>query len=179
MKTYIALLRGINVSGKNSLKMAVLKQLATDLNLVNVQTYIQSGNLIFQSEELDPTLLSQQIHQAIFMELGLTIPILTFTVDSFKTILNQNPFSQTEEQEQLYLTFFEAIPHSPNLEAIQAKKATEELLHYSDSVLYLVAALGYGKTKLSNTFLEKKLHVSATTRNYKTCLKLLELAEID
>lgn len=178
MKNYISLLRGINVSGKNSLKMAVLKQLATDLNLGKVQTYIQSGNLIFQSNETDTALLSQKIHQAILLELGLTIPILTFTVDTFKTILNQNPFVKEEELEQLYLTFFDAVPNAPNLEAIQAKKASEELLHYSDSALYLVAALGYGKTKLSNTFLEKKLSVSATTRNYKTCLKLLELAKI-
>lgn len=177
MQKYISLLRGINVSGKNILKMDLLKQIAIELEFAQVQTYIQSGNLVFQSKEKDTTLLSQKIQQAISQKLDFTIPVFTFSLEIFKTRLSQNPFTQKEELEQLYLTFFQPILEPPTLTGIQAKKAPEEQWYYIDSTLYLVASLGYGKTKISNTFLESQFKVNATTRNYKTCLTLIELAE--
>lgn len=177
MKTYIALLRGINVSGKNSIKMEVLNQLCSDLNLLNVQTYIQSGNIIFQSEELNAAVISLQISQAIQDQLALTVPVLTLDLDTFKSIVLSNPFTKEEELKQLYITFYNQPSLLIDVTAITAKKAPEELLHMSDSAIYLVANIGYGKTKITNTLIENKRKVTATTRNYRTCLKLIELAE--
>lgn len=76
MKTYITLLRGINVSGKNIIKMDVLKQLCIDLDLHNVQTYIQSGNIVYKAVEVDSSILSKKIQDKILSTLNLTVPKL-------------------------------------------------------------------------------------------------------
>ena len=177
MKTYISLLRGINVSGKNTIKMEVLKKLALNLNFAQVQTYIQSGNLLFQTEETDERLLSHQIHQAIQEELRLDIPVLTLSATTFETLVRQCPFTQTEEQAQLYISFLHSTPTVQNHTHILEKKTVEEHVAFSDSAAYLVATNGYGHTKITNTLLEQKLCITATTRNYKTCIKLIELAD--
>lgn len=177
MKTYISLLRGINVSGKNSIKMEVLKQVCTTIGLQNVQTYIQSGNIIFQSEEPNAAVISHQLKQAILDSLKLNIPVLTLGLDTFKSTVLNNPFTQEEELKQLYITFFNQLTLLEDTNSITTKKAPEELLHINDTAIYLVANIGYGKTKITNTLIENKLKVTATTRNYRTCLKLIELAE--
>ncbi|WP_158963787.1 DUF1697 domain-containing protein [Myroides fluvii] len=176
MQTFISLLRGINVSGKNTIKMEVLKQLASNLNFTQVQTYIQSGNLLFQSEELDEKHLSNRIQHAIKAELGLVVPVLTLSATTFESIVNQCPFTQAEEQAQLYISFFDSIPTTPNNAQILEKVTPEERLAFSDSAAYLVATQGYGRTKITNALFEQKLDLIATTRNYKTCIKLIELA---
>ncbi len=176
MTTYISLLRGINVSGKNTVKMDVLKQLATKLNFVQAQTYIQSGNLLFRSEETDTSKLSLQLQQAIHTELGLLVPVLTLAVSTFQNLIDQCPITLEEEQAQLYVTFFGSFPKRQDSSDIFEKLSPKERLILCDSVAYLVAAIGYGNTKITNAFLEKKLQITATTRNYKTCKKLVELA---
>lgn len=176
MKTYIALLRGINVSGKNSIKMEVLKQVCTNISLQNVQTYIQSGNIIFQSEEQNAAVISMQISQAILDSLELNIPVLTVDLSTFKNTVLNNPFTQEEELKQLYITFYNHPLLLGDTSGITAKKAPEELLHISNTACYLVANISYGKTKITNNLIENKLKVTATTRNYRTCLQLIELA---
>ncbi|ALU26396.1 MULTISPECIES: DUF1697 domain-containing protein [Myroides] len=176
MKTYITLLRGINVSGKNIIKMNVLKQLCVDLGLHNVQTYIQSGNIIYQSVEVDSSILSKKIQDKILSTLNLTVPILTLDIDQFEEILAQHPFTKEEELAQLYLTFIDGTPQQEGINSLEEKKDTLELLHTTDNAIYLVANIGYGKTKINNTLIENKLKVTATTRNYKTCLQIKALA---
>lgn len=176
MKTYITLLRGINVSGKNIIKMNVLKQLCVDLGLHNVQTYIQSGNIIYQSVEVDSSILSKKIQDKILSTLNLTVPILTLDIDQFEEILAQHPFTKEEELAQLYLTFIDGTPQQEGINSLEEKKDTLELLHTTESAVYLVTNIGYGKTKINNTLIENKLKVTATTRNYKTCLQIKALA---
>lgn len=176
MKTYIALLRGINVSGKNIIKMEVLKQVCTNIGLQNVQTYIQSGNIIFQSKEQNTEAISLQISQAIQEQLDLTVPVLTLDLDTFKSIVLSNPFTKEEELKQLYITFYNQPSLLMDVTTITAKKAPEELLHITEVAIYLVANIGYRKTKITNTLIENKLKATATTRNYRTCLNLIELA---
>lgn len=178
MKTYITLLRGINVSGKNIIKMDVLKQLCIDLGLHNVQTYIQSGNIVYQSEEQDSTILSKRIHSTILAHLELDVPVLTLESEQFKKIINENPFTTEEELAQLYITFIEGTPYREGIHTLIDKKADTELLHITASAVFLVANIGYGKTKVNNTLIENKLKVTATTRNYKTCLKLISLTSV-
>lgn len=176
MKTYITLLRGINVSGKNIIKMDVLKQLCAEIGLQNVQTYIQSGNIIYQSVELDSSVLSKRIQDKILSTLNLTVPILTLDIDQFEEILAQHPFTKEEELAQLYITFINGTPQQEGINNLEEKKDTLELLHTTDNAIYLVANIGYGKTKITNTLIENQLKVTATTRNYKTCLKIKALA---
>lgn len=178
MQTYISLLRGINVSGKNLLKMGVLKQLANKLHFVQVQTYIQSGNLVFQSEENNPHQLSNQLEQIIKEKLGLSVAVLTSSVAAMQQILQQCPFTEAEEQAQLYVSFFTSSPFLANQSKIVQKKAAEERLFFTESAAYLVAANGYRKTKITHTLWEQKLQIIATIRNYKTCLKLIEMGHL-
>jgi uncharacterized protein (DUF1697 family) len=176
MTTYIALLRAINVSGKNKITMDVLKQLFHTIGFAQVQTYIQSGNVIFQSEETEVNTITKRIEQALADQLGLLVSVLTLPLTSLQTILDHCPFTQPEEQAQLYISFFNSKPTVLEPTALLDKKAPEEHLVLTDTAAYFVATNGYGKTKITNALLEQKLHVVATTRNYKTCLKLLELA---
>lgn len=179
MTTYIALLRAINVSGKNKITMEVLKQLLLHLGFTQVQTYIQSGNVIFQSEETNANQITSRIEQAITEQLGLIVAVITLPLVTFQTILDHCPFKHPEEQAQLYITFFNAKPAAElELTTLLSKKAPEEHLVLTDSAAYFVAANGYGKTKITNALLEQKLGIVATTRNYKTCLTLLKLAAL-
>lgn len=156
--------------------MDVLKQLCTDIGLLNVQTYIQSGNIVYQASEQDCAILSQNIHNTILAQLGLDIPTFTLSSKQFDDIINQNPFTAEEELAQLYITFIEGVPYPNGKTAIEEKKADNELLHITTSAIFLIANIGYDKTKVNNTLIENKLKVTATTRNYKTCLKLISLA---
>lgn len=157
--------------------MNVLQQILLNMGLTQVQTYIQSGNLIYQSEEQDPLLLSERIRRAILTHTELDIPVLTLALDTFKTKIEQCPFTTVEEQNQLYFTFFYSPITSIDQSVFTAKKQADELLCLLPSILYLVTPGGYGKTKLTTTFIENKLGISTTTRNYKTCCKLIELAK--
>ncbi|MEC4114732.1 DUF1697 domain-containing protein [Myroides pelagicus] len=177
MKTYITLLRGINVSGKNIIKIEALKSLCTTLGLQNIKTYIQSGNIVYQTTTQDPHALSLKIHQTIRDNFGLNISILTMSSEQFEDIVNQNPYNTTDELSKLYISFINSPPQLNHLDSLNEKKADTELIHITTSAVYLVAAIGYGKTKITNTLIENKLKVTATTRNYKTCLKLIELSK--
>ncbi|MEC4007011.1 DUF1697 domain-containing protein [Myroides odoratimimus] len=176
MKTYITLLRGINVSGKNIIKMNVLKQLCVDLGLHNVQTYIQSGNIVYQAVEQDCTILSKNIHNTILNTLDLDVPTITIEELQLDRIIKDNPFTTEENLNRLYINFLESVPHLDGTNMLIGKKADTELLQVTESAVYLVANIGYGKTKITNTLIENKLKVTATTRNYKTCLQIKALA---
>ncbi|CAL2076659.1 DUF1697 domain-containing protein [Tenacibaculum sp. 190524A02b] len=170
MKTYIILLRGINVSGKNKLPMAELKTLLQDLNFEKVQTYIQSGNIILKSEEEKAT-ISNKIKTEIANKYGYDVPVLTKTIEEWREGIENNPFKEVAEKQQ-YFTFLSEASKITEIEV----NAKEDEFTINNNMVYVNAVGGYGKTKLNNNFFEKKLKVEATTRNLKTTLKLLELA---
>ena len=175
MKTYISMLRGINVSGRKKIRMTDLKSLYELLGLANVQTYVQSGNVVFDSPEQDRAKLKDSIEAQIEATFGFSAPVLIRSADDFKRIIESHPFKR-EDPIRVLVTFLYERP-------IQSK--LENLSHYEDIVdkfvtgeqeIYLFCPGGYGKTKLSNTFFEKKLDVTATTRNWKSVNVLYEMA---
>ncbi|MDY0781118.1 DUF1697 domain-containing protein [Tenacibaculum sp. IB213877] len=172
MKTYIVLLRGINVSGKNKLPMAELRQLLKDEGFQNVQTYIQSGNIVVASQK-NKDEVTQSIHQVIKNTYGYEVPVLVKTVQEWQKAIDNNPFKAVEEKQQ-YFTFLSQKPSQVTIE-VDAKEDEFKLI---DEVVYVNAVGGYGSTKLNNNFFENKLKVSATTRNLKTTLKLFEMAKV-
>jgi uncharacterized protein (DUF1697 family) len=177
MKTYISMIRGINVGGKR-VKMADLKDLYLSLNLKNVTSYIQSGNVIFRTENNDSDGISKEIQEKILDVFGYEVTVIIKTLDEFKNIIDALPFD-IEEQEHLYLTFLSDKPqnnlHEIDLSGVNGIKEGEKLIISSKEV-YLYLPYGYGRTKLNNNFLEKKLHLNATTRNWKTVNKLYQIA---
>ena len=172
MKKYIVLLRGINVSGKNKLPMAELRQLLNDLQFQNIQTYIQSGNIILDSQK-EKSETCEIIKEGIFAKLGYEIPVIARTISEFKKVVDNYPFSK-ENEKIVAFTFLNKVPIKTT---IDIKNIKEDKYKVDNDVVYLNCSSGFGKTKLTNNSIEKKLNVIATTRNLRTTLKLLELAK--
>jgi len=178
MKTYICLLRGINVSGKNIIKMDALKQMFESLGATNVKTYIQSGNVVFQYKDEKPVALETLITSRILADFGFDVPVQVLSSEKLKRIVENNPFLKDSSKDEafLHLTFLSEPPQKIDQEILFSKKTGNEEIVITDAVAYLYCPHGYGGTKLNNNFLENKLKVQATTRNWKTTLKLLEMA---
>jgi len=178
MTTYISLLRGINVSGQKLIKMDDLKAMYRQLNFQNIETYLQSGNVIFWDEKYDPSDLATTISSKIQKQFGFEVPVIVLNVDDLKAIIEANPFKDDLKMDQqfLHVTFLAADPKKIDFETITAKRSSGEEIVMIKKAVYLYCPNGYGRTKLTNNFLETKLRVGATTRNWKTVNELLKIA---
>ena len=177
MKTYIALLRGINVGGNNSLPMKDLVAALESAGARDVATYIQSGNAVFRSEEQDASLLAEGIRAAIGDRHGFEPRVLVLTSEEMEEAVRSNPFPEAEsEPKTLHLYFLAVTPERPDLDALERIKGERERFVLSDGVFYLHAPEGIGRSKLAANA-EKLLGVPATARNWRTVRKVLEMAE--
>ena len=178
MNTFIAILRGINVSGKKIIKMDVLTKLLEEIKLENVTTYVQSGNAVFSTNLTNIKEIGDLIHDKIVESLSFEVPVLILTIEKLKNIIENNPFLKdlSIDKEFLHYTFLANKPEEINTEKVESSKTEDEQYFVADDVVYLYCPSGYGKTKLTNNFFEKLLNVSATTRNQNTTTSLLQLA---
>lgn len=175
MQTYIVLLRGINVSGRNILPMAALREMLEQLQFANVQTYIQSGNVILQTAETPTTTLAQQISDAILATFGLTVPTVVLTLATLQDIAQNNPFLiENVDIQHLHVTIFGSEPAADAQQKVIAQAPDNEQIKFSNAAAYLYCPDGYHRSKLSNNYLEKQLKTVATTRNWRTISTLLE-----
>jgi uncharacterized protein (DUF1697 family) len=177
-KTYIAILRGINVSGQKMIKMEVLRMMMESLGFQEVSTYIQSGNVVFRAENASTTEVTEEITEKIQEEFGFHVPVIVLEAETLGHIIAGNPFATDPALDtgKMHVTFLASAPPAFEREAIEAKKQDGERIAFSELAVYLYCPNGYGNTKLSNDFLEKKLKVMATTRNWKTVCILMEMA---
>lgn len=174
---YISLLRGINVAGKKKIIMKELKTLYESLGFENVITYIQSGNVIFDSNDSAKVLVSK-IKKSITLKYGFTVPIQVREKSEFNDIALNCPFNKLDlikEGTKVMVTFLNTLPTQENIINLMKYIKEPECLVVIKSEVYLYCPNGYGTTKLNNNFLESKLKVEATTRNWKSVLKLKEL----
>lgn len=178
MQTYISLLRGINVGGHRMIKMDTLQELLKKLGMRDVSTYIQSGNLVYRSKETDIQKLNLMLKKGIENEFGFEVPVITFTSAEWSAIIQDNPFTRdnTKNPAYMHLTLLSDIPLDENVGKICKKDYPDEDFFIAGKAVYLYCPDGYSNTKLNNTLLEKKLKISATTRNWKTAIALAELA---
>lgn len=178
MITYISILRGINVSGQKIIKMDALKKMYENLKFKNIQTYVQSGNVIFSSKEKEGEKLERLISSKIETEFGFEVPVIVLSITALETIIENNPFAKNKLKDIsfLHVTFLANIPSQFDKQTIMGKKKPEEEIEFTDAAVYLYCPNGYGKTKLNNNFLENKLKVTGTTRNWKTTNALLKIA---
>ncbi len=176
---YISILRGINVGGKKTIKMDRLRDLYMKLGFNDVKTYIQSGNVVFKFDYVDQNILEEQISKILKVESGFEIPIIVMSFDNLKHIIENNPLNADLHKDfaNLYVTFLSVEIEFVNKGKIILKKQPEEEVWFSEKAIYLYCPKGYGKTKLTNNFLEKTLNVVATTRNWKTTSKLFAIAQ--
>ena len=178
MINYIALLRGINVGGHRKVPMAELRQLMSDLGFDHVKTYIQSGNIIFNADTEDTVQLAEKIQKAILRHFGFEVPVICLEAARLQHAVKSNPFATASTPiENLHLTFLSETPEESQVTALEAMDYAPDQFDHQNTWIYLNIPGKYHKTKLSNALFEKKLKVSATTRNWKTVLKLSELLQ--
>ena len=159
--------------------MADLKAIYENLQLSDVNTYIQSGNVIFKSNEnLPDTVFANRIEDEIFKKYTFQVSVIIRREDEMREIISENPFLKGKniDHGKLHVTFLAEIPLKGNIESIETFNFTPDRFIIHKKEVYLYVPNGYGETKLSNTFFEKKLKVKATTRNWKTVTKLYQLA---
>ena len=178
MSTYIALLRGINVSGQKKIQMAYLRKLFETLGLKDVQSYIQSGNVVFDIEDnISVSDLHQNIENAIQNQYGFFVPVLITTPGSIEQILTRNPYKKEAilEPNRVLITLLQDTPDPTLLASLCNLEYPPDRFEYNENSVFIHCPNGSGKSKLSNNFLETKLKVKATSRNYQTLKKILEL----
>ena len=176
MDTYIALLRGINVGGHNSLPMKTLAAIMESLGLRNIRTYIQSGNVVFDYSGHDDYLIPQKITSEIDQQFGFSPLVIILTLQEFERVVTNNPFDrQVSDLQNLHFGFLASKPDQPDLVKMESLKANSEQFHLTDRVFYLFAPMGIGKSKLA-TQVEKLIGVPMTDRNFRTVQKILEIA---
>jgi uncharacterized protein (DUF1697 family) len=176
---YITLLRGINVSGHKTILMDDLKSLFEKMDFSGVKTYIQSGNVIFNTGETTTDAeLAQRIQQAITAKYNFYVPVVIRSRSEMEEILANNPFLKEKDinPDWLHVTFLSGSPRQSDREAVSKYDFSPDRFYLVRNEAYLYCPQGYGNTKISNLFFENRLKVSATTRNWKTVLKLVDLA---
>ncbi len=179
METFISILRGINVSGHRKIPMVDLKSLYEKSGFKDVITYIQSGNVIFKTDKkFTNESLGKILEKKINEKFNLDVPVIMRQLEEMKNILSINPFLKINNVniEKLHVTFLDKIPSLSELQKIKEYDYSPDKFIINDKEVFLYCPGGYGKTKLSNNFYENKLKVRATTRNWKTINKLVELA---
>lgn len=179
MKTYISILRGINVGGSKPIKMESLRTVYEGLGFKNVKTYIQSGNIVFQYKSIKPNTLKELIKKAILNEFKFDVPVLIIEADELISVLNSNPFlnKRKEDIKSLHVTFLSEEPTSINSKSISSEQFKPDEFIISKKLIYVFCPNGYGNTKINNNFFESKLKVNATTRNWKTVMELAKLSD--
>jgi len=175
MTRYLAFLRAINVGGR-TVKMDDLKKLVAMPGFKNIASYIQSGNLAFDHAEKDPQVLIDKIETKLRKSLGYEVTTFLKTRPGLESVIKNNPFTDYPDDMALHVSFLSGMPSPDAVTQMLALQNEFEQFRFINSEAYILVKKGaYGETKFSNTFLEKKLKLRATTRNWATVNKMLEL----
>ena len=174
MKTYIALLKGINVGGHKKVSMAELRDLLAKSGFQNVQTYIQSGNVIFKSVD-ETHNIEVKISNLISVHFGFDVSVIVKTNPELQLIFDSCPF-ENAKKEKSYFIILNKIPERNLIEEINKISYDDEEIIIKNNCLYFYCPKGYGQTKFNMSTYERKLKVNGTSRNYNAMVKLLSLS---
>jgi uncharacterized protein (DUF1697 family) len=159
--------------------MSDLKAIYEELKFMNILTYIQSGNVVFKAEnKTSPIDLEKKIQNKISEKYNFDVPVIVRTAAEMKQVISVNPFLKQKgiDHEKLHVTFLSELPDKIKLNLLKELEFSPDKFTIIDKEIFIYCPNGYGNSKLSNNFFENKLKVGATTRNWKTVNKLLELA---
>jgi len=161
------------------IKMDALRQLFAGLGFTNIQTYIQSGNVVFQDKKTKLQDLEKKIAKRIFEQFGFEVPVLVKELEDLKQVVKNNPFlsDNSKDISHLHVTFLSAQPDKENFKKIKEGQYQADEFELFDKSVYLYCPNSYSNSKLTNSFFENKLKVVATTRNWKTTNELINIAE--
>jgi uncharacterized protein (DUF1697 family) len=179
MATHLALLRGINVSGHNMMKMEALKTTLENIGFQNVTTYIQSGNVFVDSEEENLASVGFKIKQEIFKAFGHEVPVVVIGKTDLENCFKNNPFLKEKDLDtkKLYVAFVSTTLKSDSINDLKMSQVKPDEANIDESRIYIKYAVGAGKTRFDQKYIEKKLNVIATVRNWNTVTQLLKMYE--
>jgi uncharacterized protein (DUF1697 family) len=174
--TFVALLRGINVGGRNKVSMPELRSLLASLGLEDVVTYIQSGNVVFRSPTADRKRIAPRIERQIAEVFGVKATVLMRTPAELAEIADGNPFLKGEaEHSKLHVVFLGGRPAADAVARLDPGRSPPDEFSVRGSEIYLRLPHGSGRSKLTLDYFERQLGLAATARNWNTLLKLLAL----
>jgi uncharacterized protein (DUF1697 family) len=178
MPVIILMLRGVNVGGHNVFKMDALRTLYESLGFRNVESYVQSGNVVFSSEAQSLAALAKQIGDGIEKRFGFRPDLILRTPSDLKSVIARNPFARRQDLDprKLHVMFLADNPQKEALQQIAELKTDPEELRISGRELYMYFHNGMGRSGLSLNKIEKILSTPGTARNWNTVEKLLEMA---
>ena len=179
MTTFVSLFRGINVGGHQTIRMDELKDLHESLGLKDVVTYIQSGNVVFSSDDADLAQLPRQIEDGFAQKFGFHVKVIVRTSAELREIIANNPFQNhhMKESKWVVVMFLATRPESTAQEDLQKTYVGPEELCILGQEVYIYYPNGIGRSKLSHTLIEKKLKTMGTGRNWNTILQLQKMIQ--
>jgi uncharacterized protein (DUF1697 family) len=176
--TYVALLRGINVGGKNKLPMQDLVEMFVEAGCDNVRSFIQSGNVIFSAAPGAPERLPSLISTRISKRFGYKIPLILRTAEQMGNVISNNPFLKAGAAEkELYVLFLADFRASRSVRDLDPDRSPPDAFKVRGQEIYLRLPNGGARTKLTNQYFDSKLRTTSTSRNWRTVTKLFELME--
>ena len=179
MTKHLALLRGINVSGHNMIKMEALKTTLEATGFTNVVTYIQSGNVFVETVEESGFGVGFKIKQEIFKTFGHEVPVIVIGKNDLELCFKNNPFLKQKDADtkKLYVAFISKELSSSAINELKISQFKPDEAVIDGNRIFIKYDIGAGKTRLDQKYIEKKLNVTATIRNWNTVTKLLEMYE--
>jgi uncharacterized protein (DUF1697 family) len=176
---HLCLLRGINVSGHNMIKMDALKTTLENIGFQNVKTYIQSGNVFVDTHEDNPSKVGFLIKQEIFKVFGHEVPVVVIGREDLESCFKNNPFLKENEldSKKLYVAFISIALKNESINDLKISQFKPDEASIDASRIYIKYAVGAGKTRFDQKYIEKKLNVTATIRNWNTITELLKMYE--
>ena len=179
MPVYVSLLRAVNVGGR-TIPMPDLRALYEELGHTDVVTYVQSGNVVSRSSTRRATGVERAVSRSLAERFGFEVEVLVRTPQQLQAVLDGNPFlagrGKAPAPKLLHVTFLASAPDAERARALDEREFAPDEFHVRGREVYLSCPNGYGRTKITNAWFERKLQVAATTRNWNTVTKLFELA---
>lgn len=173
---YAAFLRGINVGGKNKIKMETLREVCASIGFENVKTYINSGNIIFETSKTDDKKIAERIKKAIEKEFGLNIKTIVRSIKEIENIVKNNPFDgQFENDKDLHVFFLDEEMPKEKVELLLSNNNENEQYFVRNREIFCWLKVSVLDSLMGKDYIAKKLKVSSTARNWRTVNKVLEI----
>lgn len=174
---HVALLRGVNLGGRNKLPMAALSAMFEAEGCTAVRTYIQSGNIVFSASEVDIGGLPERISARIEADFAISVPIVPRSAVALETVVAGNPFlARGADPATLHVAFLSREPEPERVDDLDPQRSPPDEFEVVGADVYLYLPAGVGRSKLTNAWFDSRLGVVSTARNWRTVLRLLEMA---
>jgi uncharacterized protein (DUF1697 family) len=174
---YVALMRGINVGGKNAVPMNELARIFEAARCTEVTTYIQSGNVVFRAKGDCAARVPHAVAKILLDRRGLRVPVVLRTAEELQAVVNANPFiAAGGDAGTLHVVFLAQAPSADRLAALDQGRSPPDEFRVLGGEIYLRCPNGVAKSKLTNAYFDRKLATTSTMRNWRTVLKLAEMA---